>query len=373
MTAMLLSKFMPVYSLREIDHVAVTAPPDRAWPPARGFDAARIPFVRGLFELRILPDRIAALARKKPQPSVASVGVGSIERSREPGFQVLAEEPGREIAVGAVGRFWKPNIEWKAVTPDGFRELEEPGWGKVAWSIRVDPRASGGSFVLFDVRVGATDPLSFERFRPYWALIGRFSRAIRRMLLRSVAKEIGIAEPGAIAGDDLLPTARYQRTHLRLLQATPAQVWPWLVQMGCRRAGWYSFDKLDNGGVRSAERIIPELQKIEEGDIIPATPADDGGFAVLRVERERALVLGSPRLLPKGAPPGLKWVPTDSTWAFQLEPVGPEATQLTVRVRAVYAPTLRNGLMRIAVSAAHEIMEAEQLRNLKRRAETRSG
>jgi len=372
MGEMLLSKVMPAHSLREIDHVAVTVPPERAWPAARGFDAARIPIVRALFVLRILPDRFAALARHRPQPSVASVGVGSIERSRDPGFQVLGEEPGREIVVGAIGRFWNPNIEWKAVAPDAFRHFTEPGWGKVAWSVRVDPRESGGSFILFDVRVGATDPVSFERFRPYWALIGGFSRGIRRALLRSVAKEVGIASPKAIAGDDLLPKARYQRTHVRLLQATPDRVWPWLAQMGCRRAGWYSFDKLDNGGVRSANRIVPELQNLEVGDIVPVTPGGEGGFAVLRVERDRALVFGSPRLLPKGLPAGLKWAAYDSTWAFDLEPVGPEATQLTVRVRAAYEPTLRNGLLRVVVGAAHEIMEAEQLRNLKKRAEARA-
>ena len=371
MSAMLLSKYMPAYSLREVDHVAAGDAPDRVWPLARGFDAARIPFVRALFELRIVPGRIAALARKKAQPSVSSVGVESIERAQGPGFQVLGEEAGREVVVGAIGRFWKPNIEWKAVTPEAFRDFAEPGWGKVAWSVRVDPRGPGGSFVIFDVRVGATDAASFERFRPYWTLIGRFSRAIRRAGLRRMVRAVGAPPPAAIAGDDLLPKARYQRTHTRLLQASPAQVWPWLVQMGRRRAGWYAFDRLDNGGVRSADRIVPELQKLAKGDIIPVTPAGDSGFAVLQLERERALVLGSPRLLPQGAPPGTAWQPSDVTWAFQLEPVGPEATELTVRARAAYEPTIRNGLLRVAVGTAHEIMEAEQLRNLKKRVEAR--
>jgi hypothetical protein len=50
------------------------------------------------------------------------------------------------------------------------------------------------------------------------------------------------------------------------IRARPAEIWPWLVQMGCRRAGWYSYDGLDNGGVPSAERIVPELQRAEVGE-----------------------------------------------------------------------------------------------------------
>ena len=371
--AMLLSRFMPVFSLREADHVPVAAAPEQAWPAVRGFDAARIPFVRALFELRIVPERIAALGKGQAQPSVASVGVESIERARGPGFQILGEEPGREVVVGALGRFWKPNIEWAAVTPADFPGFPEKGWGKVAWSLRVDPREAGGSWISFEVRVGATDAVSFERFRPYWMLIGRFSRAIRRAGLHQMAKVLGAPPPAPAAGDDLLPSAAFERTHEQFIEAPPSRVWPWLVQMGCRRAGWYSFDRLDNGGVKSADRIVPELQNLAEGDLVPATPADTGGFAVLRMERERALVLGSPRLLPGGAPPGTKWPAYDVTWGFQLESIGPEATRLSVRVRAAYPKGLRNRMLRTAVGTAHEIMQAEQLRNLKRRAEARPG
>jgi hypothetical protein len=60
--------------------------------------------------------------------------------------------------------------------------------------------------------------------------------------------------------------------HAITIRARPAEIWPWLVQMGCRRAGWYSYDGLDNGGVRSAERILPEFQQVQVGDIFPATP-----------------------------------------------------------------------------------------------------
>jgi hypothetical protein len=239
----------------------------------------------------------------------------------------------------------------------------------VAWSLRVDPRARSGSFVTVDVRVGATDTASFDRFRPYWAMIGPFSRAIRHAALRALEKELGPVKRQPVAGDDLLASVGYERTHTAFIEATPSHLWPWLVQMGCRRAGWYSWDALDNGRVPSAETIVPELQALAEGDILPATPRGDGGFAVLRIEPQRALVLGAPRLLRNAPPEAADAPPYDSTWAFQLEPVGPAATLLTVRVRAAFERNLRSALIRATVPALHEIMQRRQLRNLKRRAE----
>ena len=51
------------------------------------------------------------------------------------------------------------------------------------------------------------------------------------------------------------------------IRARRTDIWPWFVQMGWRRGGWYSYDGLDNGGVPSATRIVPELQRVEVGDV----------------------------------------------------------------------------------------------------------
>src|SRR5262249_60782541 len=109
--------------------------------------------------------------------------------------------------------------------------------------------------------------------------------------------------------------------------------------MGCERAGFYSIDHLDNAGIESAFHIIREMEHLAVGDIIPARPAGDEGFAVLRVESDRLLVLGSPQLLPKS---GNAWsLPYAMTWAFVLEPIGSSATQLIVRVRGTALPERR--------------------------------
>lgn len=72
-----------------------------------------------------------------------------------------------------------------------------------------------------------------------------------------------------VAGDELLPDARAELTHRVQIRAPASAVWPWLVQMGPRRGGWYSWDLLDNGGVRSADRILAEFQALAVGDVLP--------------------------------------------------------------------------------------------------------
>jgi pimeloyl-ACP methyl ester carboxylesterase len=173
-----------------------------------------------------------------------------------------------------------------------------------------------------------------------------------------------------LPGDELLPSARAEVTHHVDIEAPPDEVWPWLVQMGRRRAGWYSWDLLDNGGVPSADRVVPELQRLSVGDILPIKAKGTEGFAVLVLDRPRALVVGDPTLLPnrtRSDPHAPR-----ATWAFALEPQGTASTRLRVRVRAEYEPSLAASLSRPIVAALHEIMERKQLRTLKERIEARS-
>jgi pimeloyl-ACP methyl ester carboxylesterase len=175
--------------------------------------------------------------------------------------------------------------------------------------------------------------------------------------------------PVRFPGDELLAGARAEVTHHVDIDVPPEQVWPWLVQMGRRRGGWYSWDVLDNGGTRSASRIIPELQKLAVGDVLPIRATGPDGFAVLALDPRRGLVLGDPTLLP-GLPGGKK-KRVCATWAFALEPLGTNATRLFVRVRAEYEPSVGAALVRPIVGALHDVMERKQLRTLKARAEER--
>jgi proline iminopeptidase len=271
-----------------------------------------------------------------------------------------------------VGRFWQPRIEFASVLPEAFAAFDEPIFGKVAWSLSVAPRGAAGAWITVDLRVAFTDAAAQARFRPYWALIGQFSHAMRRSLLRLCKRELGPDPDRArrLPGDELLTRPSFQRTHAVDIEVPMARVWPWLLQIGADRAGWYSWDRLDNGDVQSANRIIAELQHLEVGQIIHGLPKARGGFAVLRIDEGRTVVLGSPSLLPSGAPRGLPPEPPyRMTWAFALEPIGAGATHLAVRVRGSFEPGPALAILLPALVTAHEIMQWRQLYNLKRRAE----
>jgi hypothetical protein len=179
------------------------------------------------------------------------------------------------------------------------------------------------------------------------------------VLLRRSVRPLGDEVRRPLPGDELVPSAKLRWTHAITIRARPAESWPWLVQMGCRRAGWYSYDGLDNGGVTSADRIVPELQRAEAGDIFPMTPAAEDGFVVRAIEPERALVLGD--------------ASGSATWAFVLEPIDERTTRLITRVRARFEHAAPGLLLGLVWRPIHFGMQRRQLLNLKRRVEATGG
>jgi hypothetical protein len=159
-----------------------------------------------------------------------------------------------------------------------------------------------------------------------------------------------------LPGDELVPDARIDWTHAVTIRARPAEIWPWLVQMGCRRAGWYSYDGLDNHGVASAEQVVPELQKLEVGSILPMSATAQDLFVVRAVEPEHALVLGD----DAGA----------MTWAFVLAPVHDGGTRLITRSRATYDHWAPGLLLQVLLRPIHFAMQRRQLLTIKRLVET---
>jgi hypothetical protein len=369
----ILDTLIPHPRLCEIDRVDLAPPPAVVWQRLRHGALPQSMATRALFALRAAIGGWRAAAR--PPDAITLDGMTS--SPARPGFQVLAEIPGSEVAVGAVGQFWRLNIPFVHV--DGataFDAFALPDTAKVAWAIRVSPRG-GGSHVELEVRVDATDERAWRRFRRYFLVIGPASRFIRRGMLRSLAREFGPAgEPASgvpLPGDGLLSDAVAQMTHAVDIGATPDRIWPWLVQMGCRRAGFYSIDLVDNGGRRSAREVRPELQDLAVAAVIPATPGGTGGFEVLRIEPPTALVLGglydvaSAGQLPFAAarPPRFRHV----TWAFALEPLDARSTRLYARVRGALPP--RDRWRAAWIRPVHHVMQTAQLRNLARRAEGR--
>ena len=177
-------------------------------------------------------------------------------------------------------------------------------------------------------------------------------------------------------GQEIIAGGRRGGTMAATIEAPPAEVWPWLVQMGCDRAGWYSWDRLDNGGAPSAERIHPEWQVIAVGDRMLSRPDGSTWFDVAAVEPECFLALrasldirGRP-FDPRGPRPAVGY--SDSTWCFLLRELGGERTRLLVSGWADSQPALPARVMDALLwEPAHWLMQTRQFAGLKRRAESR--
>jgi hypothetical protein len=204
------------------------------------------------------------------------------------------------------------------------------------------------------------------------AALGSYAALVRPRLRRwgTTAGELRRSFPG----DELIPGGRLASTMATTIDAPPSAVWPWLVQMGGDRAGFYSFDRLDNGGRPSAERIHPKWQDLAEGGRVLGVPDGSVWFDVARLVPEQMLILRSSLSLPRarhfdpsGPPPGAF---SDSTWAFHLSPVGVHGTRLVIRAIGRGRPRTLGRLAEwVFWEPAHWVMQNRQFAGLRRRAE----
>ncbi|WP_046468966.1 hypothetical protein [Allosalinactinospora lopnorensis] len=179
-------------------------------------------------------------------------------------------------------------------------------------------------------------------------------------------------------GDELVPDAQGSSTMATTLPAPPEDVWPWLVQMGCNRGGWYSWDRLDNGGRPSAERIAPQWQDLREGRRLDSLPSGKAWFTVAVLVPERTLVLRAELELPSGLPfdAGSEPLPRayiDGIWGFHLEPATGGTTRLVVRTRGRSRPRVLTWPADVLFGEpAHLVMQTRQFRNLRARVAART-
>jgi hypothetical protein len=182
----------------------------------------------------------------------------------------------------------------------------------------------------------------------------------------------------SLDGDTLVREPDWIADFTAVIGATADEVWPWLAQMGYGRGGFYGWYRHDNGGVASADVIVPALQRIAVGDIIPDGPNAKAGFGVWRVMSlmpERALVLFSRRNPWTGHEVGRGEAEScvECSWAFALTPLEGGKTRLHVRVRAALRGTASNRVFaRIAhvfLGVGDSVMENTMLDGIKVRAE----
>jgi hypothetical protein len=176
-----------------------------------------------------------------------------------------------------------------------------------------------------------------------------------------------------MAGDHIIPRPQFVITHGITIDATPETVWPWLVQMGWHRGGWYTAQWVDKllfpENRASADHILEEFQDLHIGDFIPdGAPETECGFVVEQLEPPRLLVLHSTSHLP------LEWrrdgrAAVDWTWVFTVVPTDSEHVRLIFRWRAATRPWWLTLSAWAVIVPADFIMSRDMLRGVKRRAE----
>lgn len=235
-----------------------------------------------------------------------------------------------------------------------FRDLDSTPWN-------VSLIAAGllyGALGVFMLGVGLDVGLLTGAAMHAAAFASRTGRSVRASLREQTSR---------LPGDEFIAKPIETLTHAVTIEGAPRAVWPWLVQMGAgTRAGWYSYDVLDNGRHASATRIMPELQDIAIATVFPALPGVTEGFKVLAFEPYQWLVLG--------------WMDTSGTplvsWAFVVEGSARESTRLIVRARGAEGYRflgMPRWLSRPIVHLVHFIMQRKQLLGIAARVESSCG
>jgi hypothetical protein len=161
----------------------------------------------------------------------------------------------------------------------------------------------------------------------------------------------------ALPGDELVPVSHFTATRAVTVNAPPEAVWPWLMQVGYRRAGFYSYDLLDNLGRPSASTVLPQWQHLHDGDITapmanPPTPATS--FVIAHADPPEQLV----------------WAKPDSTWCWSLHAMPDGRTRLVTRLRQRYRATPATAATIVLAEFGDFPMMRKMLLGIKRRAET---
>ena len=178
-----------------------------------------------------------------------------------------------------------------------------------------------------------------------------------------------------LPGDELIAAPLYVTTRGITVHAPAAAVWPWLVQLGQNRGGFYSYDILENLmglDIHNADVIHPEWQDLKPGeDYLTLDPEATMKMTIAVMEPERAFVVrsGAPGEPPQ--PPGAFFKGEIAcTWGFYLEPLGDDVTRLIIRWRAAWADTrTTRATQPILLEPMHFVMEERMLRGIRDRAE----
>jgi hypothetical protein len=156
---------------------------------------------------------------------------------------------------------------------------------------------------------------------------------------------------GSMVGDELVKNPTFDATRAVTINAPAERIWPWIVQIGYKKAGFYSWDILDNDGIPSAQRIIPEFQKLKIGDVVPLSEHSDAAVVSMEPNEHLLLVFQSDG---------------NVTWAWALYEIDANQTRLVNRLRWHAS----SAVSQFVLDAFEIVMMRKHLMGIKRRAET---
>lgn len=171
----LLDCFIPSPEVLEHHQIAVNAPAGVVLAAAKELRALDSPLVRATIRAREIALGGRPDARWHPGPLV--------EQMRSIGWVVLAEQPEREIVLGTIARPWNADPGFRSIDPAHYEAFREPGFVKIAWSLRAEPNGEGRSVFHTETRVATTDVQAREHFRRYWSYVAPGVELIRLALL----------------------------------------------------------------------------------------------------------------------------------------------------------------------------------------------
>jgi len=174
----LLDRAMPAYEVMERRQVGIRAPAETAFTSACLIDLHRSAIVRSIFKVREL--LLGGKSGEVRQP------LGLVDQAKAWGWAVLGENPGNEIAFGAVTQPWMANPTFRALSADDFVTFAEPNYVKIAWNVAADPIGPDESVARTETRVLTTDAIARSKFRIYWAFLSPGIILIRLVALRLV-------------------------------------------------------------------------------------------------------------------------------------------------------------------------------------------
>jgi hypothetical protein len=187
-----------------------------------------------------------------------------------------------------------------------------------------------------------------------FALIIVYLALIRPLQLRWGATDAEIKK--SMPGDDIVREPSFNATRAVTIHAPAENIYPWIVQMGVTRAGWYSYDLLDNLGRPSAETILTEHQTRQVGDVVPMSPDGKQGMRVKDFRKDHWMLWWD----NKG----------DSSWVWEIQPDGEIHSRLVTRVRVKYRLLSLAIAFNLLVEFFDIIMMRKCMLGIKRRAES---